>query len=402
MVTFAIFLPVAMALMAFVIDAGFAWGMKRHLQKSADAAALAGAQDLPDGPAATAMANAYSASAGGKNLRPGLPPVTTQVELLASNSKIKVTQSAESPAFFARVLGFSKLDVSAYAVASRASTTTGTPLAVYVHEVCGASTGNKGFIAGGEDMRIEGAIHSNGHWEIKNPGFVSVGRATVYRPPTPAPGGTSPDDPAHPQGSGCITTDQSDSTYCTGCAGGAVDAPAHGPWRDWVTPYNSAADVTAPPGSPCTFTLTNDTVFAGPAPTDPPLVIPDGVYCLPSDKKFTISGNVTGKITVIAGIFEVGGTGTLEPYDADVPVIFYSTNTTNVPITMNPSQAYDWVGYIINRWGGIKVNAAGVTSPLIGLLEAEWVEVNGEDFRMLGTFPDSVSGTTGGGVALEE
>jgi hypothetical protein len=36
------------------------------------------------------------------------------------------------------------------------------------------------------------------------------------------------------------------------------------------------------------------------------------------------------------------------------------------------------------------------------LLEAEWILANGEDFRMLGTFPDSSEGGMSGGVVLEE
>jgi hypothetical protein len=43
-----------------------------------------------------------------------------------------------------------------------------------------------------------------------------------------------------------------------------------------------------------------------------------------------------------------------------------------------------------------------VTSPFNGLLEAEWMIVNGENFTMLGTFPDSSEGPISGAVVLEE
>ena len=43
-----------------------------------------------------------------------------------------------------------------------------------------------------------------------------------------------------------------------------------------------------------------------------------------------------------------------------------------------------------------------MTSPFNGLLEAEWILVNGENFTMLGTFPDSSEGPMFGAVALEE
>jgi hypothetical protein len=378
--------PVMLGFAALVIDVGHAYQLRRHLQASADAAALAGAQELPNVSNAQAVANAYDATSG-RNLRSNLPTVTTLVTFPApSGSKIKVTESAKSRGFFGGVLsvfGFAGLDgfdVSASAVAGKSSVTAGTPLAVFVHELCG----NKGFISGGLNMRVEGGIHSNGHFEVKNQGFNAVGNATVYRPPH----ADSPSPPGPAQPTGCNTTDQPDSTYA-----GVVGDPARGKHRDWVTPYDTEAITKG--FVPCTHTYTGDVKYEN-------TTIPTGVHCVPPDKKFTIAGNVDGKITVIGGMIEVGGTGKLEPYNADHPVLFYSTNTTNVPIKLNPSGAYDWSGYIINRTGGIVINASSVTSPQNGLLEAEWVEINGENFTMLGTFPDSSSGTSFGAVVLQE
>jgi Putative Flp pilus-assembly TadE/G-like len=376
----ALFLPVGLALAALVFDIGFAWALKRHLQASADAAALAGAQQLPDATAIT-TAQEYSASAGGRNERAHIPAVTTDVELLASNTKIRVTQTAESPLWFARVFRLDTLTVKAKAVASRASTMTGTPLAVYVHELCG----HKGFISGGLNMRIEGGIHSNGNFEVKNAEFESVGAATVYRPPHQGP----------PHTGACKTQDVADSIYCLECAEGATDAPAEDAWRDWVTPYHNPETITGTSKENCTHIWTSDRKYSSG-------VIPAGVHCLPPDKKFTVEGSATGQITVVGGMIEVGGSGKLEPYDPDVPVLFYSTNTSNVEIKLNPSGNYDWSGYIINRNGGIVINAASVTSPQDGLLESEWLEINGENFTMLGTFPDEIEGGISGGVVLEE
>jgi hypothetical protein len=375
LVMVALMFPVLFGFAALALDVGHAFQLRRHLQVAADAAALAGAQELPNTASAQAVANGYNASAGGRNARPNLPVVTTAVSFPEPvGAKVRVTESAKSRGFFGGILGFDGFDVSATAVAAKSSTTTGTPLAVYVHELCG----HKGFISGGLNMRIEGGIHSNGHFEVKNQGFEAVGRATVYRPPHAGP----------PQPAACTTLDQPDSTYV-----GDVGDPEPARWRDWATPYHTPADVTN--GVPCTKTHTSDVKYEDTA-------IEDGVHCLPADKKFTIAGNVTGRITVVGGIIEVGGTGNLEPYDSDVPVLFYSTNTSNVPIKLNPSAAYDWSGYIINRNGGIVINASSVTSPQDGLLESEWLEINGENFTMLGTFPDSSQGTSFGAVVLEE
>jgi hypothetical protein len=322
-------------------------------------------------------------------VNPNLPEVTTEILFPDPvGAKVRVTESATSRVFFAGIAGFSGFDVSATAVASKSSPVTGTPLAVYVHELCGASSGNKGLIVNGLSARIEGGIHVNGHFELGGENFVSVGAATVYRPPSQ---GTSPAGPA--QGPGCKNPNRTDDSYCTGCSSGAVGQPGDGPYRDWVTPYHSEAIMKS--STPCTINHSGDVKYEN-------QVIPNGVHCLPADKKFTVAGNSSGNITVIGGFIEIGGTGTLRPFNPDHPVIFYSTNFAGTAVKMNPSGAYDWTGYIINRFGGIEINAAGVTSPFNGLLEAEWILVNGENFRMLGTFPDSSEGTTAGAVVLEE
>src|SRR5918992_995246 len=389
LVMFVLFLPVLLVFAAFVLDIGHLFQLRRHLQASADAAALAAAQELPNTTSATAVANDYSGSPGERNENANLPEVTTAVTFPGTaGSKVKVTQSAHSRVFFAGIVGYDGWDVSASAVAAKSSPVSGTPLAVYVHELCGASTGNKGLIINGLNARVEGGIHVNGHFELGGDNFVSVGKATVYRPP---PQGTSVATVA--QGSGCKNPNRTDDAYCTGCASGSVGQPVDGPYRDWVTPYHTAAILKA--ATPCTINHSGDVKYEN-------TTIPNGVHCLPPDKKFTIAGTASGNITVIGGFIEVGGTGLLRPFTPDHPVLFYSTNTAGTPVKMNPSGAYDWTGYIINRLGGIEINAAGVTSPFLGLLEAEWILANGEDFRMLGTFPDSSEGGMSGGVVLEE
>jgi Flp pilus assembly protein TadG len=342
-----------LAVSAFAIDVAHIFQMRRHLQVSADAAALAAAQELPNMTNATTIANQYSASGGGRNANASLPSVTTAVSFpTPTGSKVRVTQSATANVFFGRILGFDGYDLSATAVASKTSTSTGTPLAVFVHELCGASTGNKGLIAAGKNMRIEGGIHVNGQFKVSDSGFQSVGPATVYRPSAGSPSGPTQ---GTCNGSTPIRVeDQSDSTYCTGCSTGATADPTPGAWRDWATPYHTEAIMKG--FTPCTINHPGDIKYENQA-------IPTGVHCLPADKKFTIAGNSSGTFTVIGGFIEVGGTGTLEPFDSNHPVLFYSTNAVGTAVKLNPSAAYDWTGYIINRFGGIEINAAGVTSP---------------------------------------
>ena len=57
----ALALVVLLGISAFAIDVGFAYYAKRQLQSATDAAALAGAQDLPNTATALATAAPYSA-----------------------------------------------------------------------------------------------------------------------------------------------------------------------------------------------------------------------------------------------------------------------------------------------------------------------------------------------------
>ena len=110
----ALGMVVLIAFLGLVIDVGYAYYTSRALQASADAAALAGAQDLPDPDQAAATARAYAGGDGGKNARSNIPNVTTDVTSRCLSSApgcvpgsganaIVVTQSATVPTIFARL-----------------------------------------------------------------------------------------------------------------------------------------------------------------------------------------------------------------------------------------------------------------------------------------------------------
>jgi hypothetical protein len=418
LVWFALLLPVLLAFAAFVVDVGQAFMLKRHLQASADAAALAAAQDLPNSGTADTVAHDYSAEAAGKNERENLPNVTTTVEFPAPQyQKVRVIQEATSPAIFGGILGFDGFDVEARALASRGVTTVtepGTPYAVWVNELCGAPTGDKGLQANGKNMHIQGAIHVNGQFKIGDSGFKSDSVTTVYRPPH----ADSPSPPGPTQGT-CNGTaplrieNLSDARYCViDCAPGLTE-PKYGPHKPWITDYHTEADVKTRLGT-CTHGPGTANPTSGDVKIDAGTVISSPrFYCLGETTKFTMEGNVTGpagthaRITVIAGYIEVTGAGSkISPYatDSNTP-LFYSTNTASTPLKVNPSGALDWKGYVINRRGGIEINSGNVVSPREGLLEAAWIVVNGENFKMLGKGPDSPGTTTttvSGDVGLDE
>jgi Flp pilus assembly protein TadG len=116
-----------LAMVGFVIDVGHVFNAHRELQASADAAALAAAQDLPDVSMATARAIEFSSSPGQKNVHPDLDNVTTEVTPKCFSSTglpcnpangIVVRESANVPTFFLRVIGVDSFDISARSTAS--------------------------------------------------------------------------------------------------------------------------------------------------------------------------------------------------------------------------------------------------------------------------------------------
>jgi hypothetical protein len=124
---------------AVSIDVGFAIHAQRELQASTDAAATAGALDLPNATAAT-TAKAYDGESTGKNFRPDLPgvqvvnstPLVTcvtaaQLQTLsitvgptctnaANGNAVVVEQQVTVPTFFARVFGIDSITLHANAL----------------------------------------------------------------------------------------------------------------------------------------------------------------------------------------------------------------------------------------------------------------------------------------------
>ena len=128
------FLAVAMVVLigiaGFAVDVGHAYLVQRQLQAGVDAAALAGAQELPDGNAVTAAANAYSASPTKKNAltsndnathdRARCKCVTTVVgcsPTFGTHNAVQVDGTSDVTTYFARVLGINNLTVHATATA---------------------------------------------------------------------------------------------------------------------------------------------------------------------------------------------------------------------------------------------------------------------------------------------
>ncbi len=118
-------LVVLLGMAALVIDLGYAYYTHRSLQASADAAALAGAQELPDASAAVAVARQYTAESGSKNSRPDIDGVTTTISTKCITSipgcdpvnAVVVVERAPTKTFFAGVLGIDAFNVRATSTA---------------------------------------------------------------------------------------------------------------------------------------------------------------------------------------------------------------------------------------------------------------------------------------------
>jgi hypothetical protein len=116
-----LFLVVLLGMAAMVVDVGYAYYAHRSLQASADAAALAGAQELPDPSKATQVAKQYGGEPGQKNYRDNIPNVTTSVttKCIQSvpgcspvNAVVVTERAARVPTIFAKVLGIDNFTIN--------------------------------------------------------------------------------------------------------------------------------------------------------------------------------------------------------------------------------------------------------------------------------------------------
>lgn len=120
----AVTLVVLLGSAALVVDVGRAFLAKRHLQASADAAATAGALELPDPIEAQNYALNYSGRDGAKNDNDKLPGVSTTVTTKCLSfapcspvNAVQVEQTTVVPTIFAKVLGIDHFTIKAKATA---------------------------------------------------------------------------------------------------------------------------------------------------------------------------------------------------------------------------------------------------------------------------------------------
>jgi Flp pilus assembly protein TadG len=233
-VIIALLLPVIAGIAGLSIDVGSWYLTRAQLQNAADAAALAGAAQLPGSPT-TAAADAKTLA--GKNVSGAT--VTTVTPYNSDSSQIQVTVSKPGDVSLASVLGISSPTITATAVAQAVSSA-GTNGFIYAASTaCNAvslvSSGkiyttsiwsNGGFTVNGNSnsVQVSGAVDVGNSScsfpsQLTPPGATNVGNYTGW--PTPLPTTAQGNFPSSCSSASIIITDSSWGTanppgiYCT-------------------------------------------------------------------------------------------------------------------------------------------------------------------------------------------
>jgi Flp pilus assembly protein TadG len=182
LVMLVIFMMAVLACCAFVIDMGGWYHSKREAQAAADAAALAGAQNIANGTWSTASAQNFA-----KNQLPGESAVTVQSTYLTANDSVQVTVSYDAPTYFATVFGIKTIHITASARATVESIhqaradmplavfgaclpTEGASVVLYGSSNCAGSSSNTGTIQLPAQGETAGSCDSKGQ-----PTYTAVG-----------------------------------------------------------------------------------------------------------------------------------------------------------------------------------------------------------------------------------
>ena len=148
---------VLLGMTAFVLDVGNALSVRRQLQGTADAAALAAAADLPDGVTAAATARQYAVG-GGRNAVTGAASTSVGVSVRCANGAspctspdvVTVSEQAVVTNVFARVFGIDTFTVHASSTAARTTTAAKLDVALVLDRT-GSMSGQMANLRGGAD-----------------------------------------------------------------------------------------------------------------------------------------------------------------------------------------------------------------------------------------------------------
>jgi hypothetical protein len=394
LVLFAILLPLFMFTGMIAVDVGYWWVNARKAQIAADACALAAARDLP---APSAGWDKPDCVHGGRDyVLTNLPAQGTDSEpqhvstrvvspFETNPTQVEATVRLRVRTFFGRFIGLGGVDLSRRAVAEQSSGEG--DYAIYAR----ASDCSDALRFNGEDMNIDGRVHSNGEFTVDGEDFwAAVG--THDGPASPADGSCSPStDPDTLFGSPKATATESEP-----------DDVGFQPWPEWFTPDQFGWT------SGCTFSgqkiEIDDTTLkiTGRPDMNHGGTLPSGTYC--ATELFKIGGNgLTGVITALAPKIEVGGDDHDFTSFASNKVLFFAVPNTDLVATNDGSQPDGagvvcthstemnlvngnngvWKGRVFSPCGRVIVNG-NASSTIEGAIYAKLVRINGGGFNMIG------------------
>ncbi len=355
LILFVLALGVLMGFMAMSIDVGMIFYERRSLQNTADAAALAGAQELDNSPAAAiAMAQQYAVANGVDLTDPEYTFVAT-TPYQGDPDLIEVQVSRQKGFIFGRVLGLDFVSVPARAVAKATvvPSTSGTYAILALNTTC--QSADQILISGSSGV-FTGAVHSNSDLQVSGSDNTLNG-AVAY---------------------GCDVS-----------VGGQNNTFASSPAKAQIV---SLAQNYTYSDFPCTFTFTSSAnlqshneVWVGNNPSSKQLK--DGVYCSTQDIQLSGQG-ITGNVTLVAAdeVKISGSDFNLTPYYEDI--LAFSAASDGSAIDMSGSGG-SWSGIILAPDGAVKLQGSGNLS-VSGSIVADRVIISGSNFSI-------TSG--GGGVA---
>jgi hypothetical protein len=392
LVLFAILIPLFMCTAMVVVDVGYWWANARKAQIAADACALAAARDLTP---STVWNRTECVQNGLDYVVTNLPPqgpdtepvhVSTQViaPYKADPTKVEATVRLKVRTFFGRFVGLGGIDLTRRAVAEYSEGEG--DYAIYAR----APSCGDALRFNGEDMSIDGRVHSNGEFTVDGEDFWAA--TGTFNPPGGIDGGCTPDTDSDALfGSPKATATDSEP-----------DPVGFQPWPEWFTPSQFGWL------SGCTYSgqkiEIDDTTLkiTGQPDMSHGGTLPTGTYC--ATELFKIGGNgLTGQITALAPKIEVGGNDHDLTSFAPNKVLFFAVPNTDLS-TANDGAPPDgagvvcthetemnlvngnggvWKGRIFHPCGRVIVNGNS-SSTIEGAIYAKLVRINGGGFNMIG------------------
>ena len=404
-----------LAMAALAIDVGSFYQAQRQAQSAADAAALAGADDLSTNPSGV--------TTDAMNLaKTNFPSSDGQIVTQPTTTSVKVTVNAPTASFFGRFFGLTSNRVSASATA--ATTSSYTPCATagnncYAIFAMDTSCSTNGFTGGG-GIHITGGVHSNGGLNVGGGGS-SFGATTYGTSCTVGPSGYQQQSntfTSGPLAQAPILTWPIDYAALDfpACSGSTCTGPCDNGASSCTSTYKTPSFCTSASNSTGTWELDSYypyTLISGQIFCD----VGSGTASTPSTWNGTILANQTGSTTIessyVAGTVQIGGGSLLEacgyslsgyvaancnasvptPGAANYPLAYATQTGTSINAS---SGGGNLTGDLFAPNGTINIGGGSSTS----FLEAQ--DVNWSSGGITGDGPNisSSGGSTGGSSAL--